>query len=36
MCKVIDEMPPNAKLFERTLSPVELQSKIVAEHGKKR
>lgn len=33
--EVIDEIPPNTTLFERTLSPVDLQKKIVIEHQKK-
>jgi len=33
--EVIDEIPPNTKLFERTLSSDDLQVKIVTEHGKK-
>jgi len=33
--EVIDEISPNTKLFGRTLSPVDVQKKIVAEHGKK-
>jgi nucleotide-binding universal stress UspA family protein len=33
--EVIDEIPPNTKLFDRTLSPVDVQKKIVAEHQKK-
>ena len=32
---VIDEIPPNTKLFERTMSPVDVQIMIVAEHHKK-
>lgn len=30
--EVIDEIPPNTTLLERTLSPVDLQEKIVIEH----
>ena len=33
--EVIDEIPPNTTLLERTLSPVDLQEKIVMEHQKK-
>ena len=33
--EVIDEIPPNTTLLERTLSPVDLQEKIVIEHQKK-
>jgi nucleotide-binding universal stress UspA family protein len=29
---VIDEVPPDTTLFERTLSPVDLQAKMIAEH----
>jgi len=32
--EVIDEIPPNTTLMERTLSPVGLQEKLVAEHLK--
>ncbi|MGD8933316.1 MAG: universal stress protein [Gammaproteobacteria bacterium] len=30
--EVIDEIPPNTTLLERTLSPVDLQAKMIAEH----
>jgi len=33
--EVIDEISPNSKLFERTMSPVDLQEKIVKEHQNK-
>ncbi|MFV9615064.1 MAG: universal stress protein [Gammaproteobacteria bacterium] len=32
--EVIDEIPPNTTLMERTLSPVDLQGKLVVEHQK--
>ena len=33
--EVIDEMPPNTTLMERTLSPIDLQAKMIEEHQKR-
>jgi len=33
--EVIDEIPPNTKLFDRTLSPEDFQAKIVADYENK-